>query len=777
MKPILLRPSWLSLLMLIFFSHSAFAQMTENEKSNLLRVADLYKKQDAERRKEVAAFALRNNLPLEILDSNRQVIAVLDHIDHGQPIYIGDDNVVSQASLSADDLKTGGGLQLNLTGAGQTLGLWEAGGTARATHQEFGGRLTNVDGSASTNHATHVAGTMIAAGVDPAAQGFSEAANIRCYDSGGDLGEMATEAAAATPIRVSNHSYGSFAGWDFDNTPMPPVWRWFGNSGDASDWKFGAYDSDAQGWDNVAFNAPFYLPIKSAGNDRNDFGPASGATYNLGFSATTSTTSRNVDGGPAGFDCIPTAGNAKNILTVGAANPVAGGNGYTGPNSVTISAFSSWGPTDDGRIKPDVVADGVNLYSSVASADIDYGTLSGTSMAAPSTTGTVGLLLEHWGNVLGGVPRASTMKALLINEADEVGPNNGPDYSFGWGQVNAADAAQLITIHNYEGCEHIVEGSVAAGGTFNLGINSTGSQLLKITLVWSDPASSATNGGTLNPAGVTYLVNDLDLRLDGSSTTFLPWVLDPVNPANAATTGNNNRDNVEQILVLNPTSGAYTIRVVAPAALTSGPQRFSLIITGNDAAVDNATYSLTTITDARTYAARQTLTFGPAFVVANTANVQAFAGQSIRLLPGFQAVSGSRFLARIQPGGGCGRFTSDLKADNYLLGKPAPVTSREAESTPVKPAETAFEDAFLISPNPANDVFAVRFQAEENSPVNLYVINAQGQIVQTLLKNAAYDGGEFVEKFTTQSVTPGTYFCLLQCGSRKAVQPLVIMGK
>ncbi len=256
------------------------------------------------------------------------------------------------------------------------------------------------------------------------------------------------------------------------------MWRWYGVDPAVTDWKFGAYDSDAQAFDNVAFNAPFYLIVKSAGNDRNDAGPAAGTTYLLGFGSTTSTAAqsgrrrdgvrlysyrRHCEKHPHGR-CGESRTRRQRLHRA---------------NSVTMSAFSGWGPTDDGRIKPDVVADGVGLYSSSNTADNAYATKSGTSMAAPSTSGSVGLLLEHWQNVLGGVPRSATMKALLINEADEVGANNGPDYSFGWGQINVADAAQLISIHNYTGCDHIVEGSVAAGNTFSFPVSSSGTQPLK----------------------------------------------------------------------------------------------------------------------------------------------------------------------------------------------------------------------------------------------------------------------------------------------------------
>lgn len=772
-------PKWLvvlNLMLTLLFSHHAFAQMTEAERNTLLQLAEQYKRQYAVERNAVEAFAKEHNLPLEVRNRKGQIIAVLDHLVNGQPVYVGPDNIVSQASVSADRIKTGGGLGLNLSGAGQVLGIWEAGGTVRATHQEFGGRVTNLDATAATDHATHVAGTMIAAGVDPDAQGFAHAATLRSYDSGGDNGEMAAEAAAATPIRVSNHSYSPFSGWYFDNGVMPAVWRWFGNAGDASDWQFGAYTADAQAWDNIAANAPFYLIVKSAGNDRDDNGPAAGTTYNLGFTALTSMAFRNPDGGAAGFDCVSAESNAKNILTVGAAFPVAGGNGYTGPNNVAITGFSGWGPTDDGRVKPDVVADGADLYSSVATADNDYDNFWGTSMSSPSTAGAIGLLLEHWAGVLTGVPRASTMKALLINEADEVGPNNGPDYSFGWGHVNAADAAEIINFHDYEGCDHIVEASVAAGATFSYSINSSGAQPLKISLVWTDPASLVINAGTLNPAGANYLVNDLNLRLDDGVTTFFPWVLDPANPANAAGTGNNTRDNVEQILVLNPSAGSYTIRVVAPAALTAGPQQFSLVMSGNDATADNATYSFLMISDRQTYAVRKVLTFGPDFTVKNTGRVEAYAGERIRLTPGFRAEPGSRFRARILPGGGCGIFSGDLKADNYPGSKPAADSRQAGKESDAPDDNHAAGASFEISPNPAVDAFTVRFHAAEtDTRVHLWVVNAQGQTVQTLLSNATYAKGEFVETFRTHALPPGNYFCVLQNGKQRSVRPLVIL--
>ncbi|HRI58069.1 MAG TPA: S8 family serine peptidase [Saprospiraceae bacterium] len=773
MKNTLVRLVGLSLLFISFFSHTAFAQMTEAQRGKLRRLSDDYKIRERNTRIEVEQFAMRNYLPLEVRDTSGKIIAIFDRVVDGQAIYIGPDNAVSQTSLSADDVKTGGSLRLNLTGAGQTLGIWEAGGTVRASHQEFGGRVTNLDGTASSDHATHVAGTMIASGVDPAAEGFAEAANLRCYDATGDNAEMASEA-ANTPIRVSNHSYGDFAGWDFDASPMVNMWRWYGNNADATDWKFGAYDAGAHDWDDIAVNAPFYLIVKSAGNDRNDNGPAAGATYLLGFGSTTSTTNRNPDGGANGFDCIPTQGTAKNILTVGAVNPVTGGGAYNGPTSVTMSTFSGWGPTDDGRVKPDVVADGVGLYSASNTADNAYTTKDGTSMAAPSTSGSVGLLLEHWQNELGGIPRAATMKALLINEADEVGANNGPDYSFGWGQINVADAAQIITIHSYEGCDQIVEGSVAAGATFSYTFSNNSGQPLKVTLVWNDPASGTTNGGTLNPAGVNYLVNDLDLRLDGNGSTFLPWILDPANPANAATTGDNGRDNVEQVLVLSPMTGDYTIRVVAPATLTDGPQQFSLVFSGADATADNATYSLLAINDAHTYAVRQNLTFGPSLTITSPGDVKAYAGQTVRMVPGFHAQAGSRFLARILPGGGCGMFSGALKSDNYPGSKPLSFSEdRQQTENPENNVLHQQTGHLQISPNPTLDVFSLRFDLAVREPVSLQISDAFGQVVHQWYNREIFDAGEYSVESNNLHLEPGIYYVEMETPSARSVQKLV----
>lgn len=761
-------PHWKKALLVVFamcMCHGLWAQMNKAERDQLNSYAEQLKQQQLEQRQSVEQYARQNNIPLVLKDESG--VHYLSQIVNGKPIYMGDDNLISAEIVSADRVKNGGDLGLTLTGAGQTIGLWEAGNVPRVTHQEFtNNRALSLEAATviPDDHASHVAGTIIAAGIDADARGFSEAANLRCYDADGHVAEMAAEAALPNPIRASNHSYGPRAGW----IPAGAAWRWWD-----SQWQFGAYDAQSQAFDNVAFMAPFYLIVKSAGNDRDLNDPVAGQMHfhdngNMQFND-----NHPIDGD---FNTIPTYGTAKNILTVGATEDLPGN--YSGPLDLALDMadFSSWGPTDDGRIKPDVVANGVSVYSATSVSDMSYnGTFQGTSMSTPAVTGSVGLLNEHWDNLFpGGPPRAATMKGLLIQQADECGANNGPDYSFGWGLVNVADAAELLTTHRYEGCTQLIEGSVAAGATFSYDIESQGNKSIKVTLVWADPASPAVNGGTTDPAGAAYLVNNLDLRIDGPSSTFFPWVLDPANPANAATTGDNNRDNVEQVLILNPTAGTHTIRVVAPATLTSGPQAFSLLFSGNDADVTNQTISFITLSDAQTFAARQSITAGPAVVVSPSANVRMFAGESISLKPGFHAQAGSRFLARIAPGGGCNHL-ADLKLDNYPVG-PRPIEAiavrdENPKSGPVPHPALTLE----LSPNPVSQQLRVQYPVLEAGEISVLVTNPLGEIVAMPMRTQLQGIGNQTLDFSVGQLADGMYWCLvLYPNGAKAQKPFVV---
>lgn len=204
------------------------------------------------------------------------------------------------------------------------------------------------------------------------------------------------------------------------------------------DYKFGLYDANTQTWDRIAYNAPNYLIVKSAGNSRNENGPASGEYYFLKTSSDSSNKARSKNDG---YDIISTSGTAKNILTVGAAAlssliPMKAAD-------VTLSNFSSWGPTDDGRIKPDVMAIGTSMFSTSNSGDKGYTTLSGTSMSSPQAAGSLFLIQQLYNRLNNNrFMLASTLKAVAIHTALDM-EAVGPDYKSGFGLIQMDKAAAL----------------------------------------------------------------------------------------------------------------------------------------------------------------------------------------------------------------------------------------------------------------------------------------------------------------------------------------------
>jgi hypothetical protein len=469
-------------------------------------------------------------------------VAILHDIRGEEPLYRVTMNRNAAISSAADQVYPA---PYNLTGAGLLVGVWDA-GPVLDTHREFGGRITNQDTGPTDDHATHVAGTVAASGVDPDAKGMAPAVDVDAYDWNSDYAEM-TAAGAATAnetgnVPLSNHSYG----YNAVTSDM------------------GVYEDEARTTDAIAHDLPYYMPYWAAGNEQDLL------------------TAKD------GYQSITFNGLAKNIMTIGAVNDaVSGGNRSLA--AATMSYFSSWGPADDGRIKPDLVANGVDVYSTVNSGNSAYdGTYSGTSMATPSAMGSSALLVELYRRELGGtLPRASTLKALLIHTADDLG-TAGPDYQNGWGLINTKAAADVILEHSEFGANspRIIEASLSSATpsrTYTFGWD--GESPIRATLVWTDPEGSTQADNSRTPV----LVNNLDLRItapDGS-TVYQPYVMPFVgNWSDAAmslpaTTGDNNVDNVERIDIDNPSqTGTYTLTVTLDGSLTGASQVFSLIIGG-----------------------------------------------------------------------------------------------------------------------------------------------------------------------------------------------------
>lgn len=528
-------------------------QLNPEQRAQLNELAQAYNDAFQENLLITQEKALLLDIPLVIDDGDDGKI-YLDHFEGEFPVYIGKDNAISVRTVSADKIKTGGISGLNLDGSGVLMGVWDE-NAVRHSHQEFGNRTSQGDAeSVLSNHATHVAGTMAAAGTDPSAAGFCNQSTLATFDWTNDNSEMAS-AAANTAMTNSNHSYGYITGWRSGT--------WYGDVSVSTleDWKFGAYTGGAREWDVIVKNAPQFLIFKSAGNDRGDAGDGS----------------HPIDGGADGFDCIGQRGNAKNIITIGAVQDIPAG--YNSPADVVAASFSSWGPADDGRIKPDVVANGISLYSPISSSDNAYASFSGTSMSSPSAAGVAGLLQQHYKSTTGQFADAATMKGLLIHGADEAGPNPGPDYMFGWGLINAQTSADLIT-ESAANNDFNIQNLVANPGTdILLNVDADGGEPLKVTIVWTDEPGAAVSQvlDDLTPT----LVNNLDLRISRSGTTTFPWKLNPIIPAQAATRSDNNVDNVEQVLIPNPVAGGtYEISISPPSNIVGGTQDFALIISG-----------------------------------------------------------------------------------------------------------------------------------------------------------------------------------------------------
>ncbi|PKV52897.1 putative secreted protein (Por secretion system target) [Aquimarina sp. MAR_2010_214] len=529
------RKSIFLLIPFLLFSIFVNAQ-NQNDRENIKKQTNLQALQRVINRSNNANNANRakvasQRMPLTKTTKDGRLGVFYSFNEKGEAIYAYDDNVDAAASGRTNKIWTGGASGLNLTGAGIEIGVWES-GYARPTHQEFGGRASNGgDGGSVTSHGTHTGGTLIASGTDAAARGMASGATIKNYTASGMVSEAASFAAAGGIL--ANNS----------NTP----------SGSA-----GVYDATARDMDEVTYNAPFYLHCKSAGNSGNNYG------------------------------IVKTNQLAKNLLVVGNCNDVLN---YTGPSSVSMSSSSSYGPSDDWRIKPDITNNGTTVYSSNNANDTDYTTKSGTSMSTPATAGTIALLQEHYKNINGVYMRAATAKGLIIDTADEMGANDGPDFASGWGLINAERAAQVIS--NNGSASVMDELTLNNGSTYTRTIISDGSTPLALTIVWNDPAGAIGSGNT------PVLVNDLDVRVTGNGNTYSPWVMVPNgsfnNYSDAAQKGDNFRDNVEKIdAVL--AAGTYTVTVTHKGTLTNGSQDFSLVASGvsTTVVVDNEAPSVPT---------------------------------------------------------------------------------------------------------------------------------------------------------------------------------------
>jgi hypothetical protein len=573
-----------------FFTSITVAQ-TITEPTILERTAKALKIADNENYIKALSLAKQKGWALTITDKEGNVGKLVGVDAFNLPkYYIQHNNAIAANTTRANQLWPGGSSGLNLSGSSNAvknkLGVWD-GGKILNTHVELVNRVTQKDNAAVlSDHATHVTGTMVASGVNPSAKGMAYGIQgIIAYDFTGDKAEVASEAAN---LLISNHSYGTITGWNYNSSQSR--WEFYGRSTDNEDYKFGYYSNDAQLLDSIAYNAPYYLFVKSAGNSRNQNGPAVGQPYfRYNASNSMAAAGNRPDGISSndGYGIVSWDGNAKNILTVGAVNGIS--SIYSRPEDVVMSSFSCWGPTDDGRIKPDVVANGVAVLSSTSGSNTSYASLSGTSMSSPNASGSLLLLQELYARLKNGeFLRAATIKGLAIHTASEAGSAPGPDYKFGFGLLNVEKAASVISAavatNNSVGSEHLMFENVlnATTTSFSTNVIASGKGQLRATISWTDPKGNVETVNVLNDP-TPKLVNDLDVRVTTNNGTkvFRPWVMIPSSPSSDPSPGDNVIDNVEVVDVDSTIPGqSYTVTVTHKNTLQRGVQAYSLLVSG-----------------------------------------------------------------------------------------------------------------------------------------------------------------------------------------------------
>ena len=461
-------------------------------------------------------------------------------------------NNATRAWIDSDDLDGAG--YGNADGTNVDILIYDV-GWVRSTHQELTGRVTQRDASCTVgDHPTHVACTTSASGVVAAATGHANnmhalLSDCMSTDTGmyyyTDPGELQSDLTYAKDT-------WSPAGGDADGAELlnasvgtntaPNGWPcvWEGNYGPTAV----ILDNMVRG--DTAASGKF-IAVWSNGNDR-------GGTARCGDTYHTTAP-------PA---C------AKNPINVGATNK----------NADTMTSFSSWGPCDDGRIKPVISAPGCatsgGIYSCLATRDNAYdGTYCGTSMASPAVVGVVAELIEYCrAQGLSYCPASgefwpSSAKALLMHAAVDLG-NAGPDYQYGYGRIDADATADLITDNAGTDPDFRQEQITNHGEVDSYQITVSGSPAqLKVSLAWDDEAATM--------QALRKLVNDLDLEVVApNATVYRPYILDPNNPANAATTGVDSVNNQEQVVVSSPANGTWTIRVIGKT-VPAAPQDYTIV--------------------------------------------------------------------------------------------------------------------------------------------------------------------------------------------------------
>ncbi len=398
------------------------------------------------------------------------------------------------------------------TGQGVVVGVGDGG---NVSHIDYGDNLLYQTATADSNwgnHAFHVVGTITGNGnLDPWFEGMAINTKVITEHSSSIISKTADHY-DTYGMSLTNNSYGP------SNFQCSTA---------------GLYNSNSIIIDQSMHDFPKLLHVFAAGNS----GAFDCNPYPFGYGTV-----------------IRSYASSKNALIIGAIQ-------HRGQEV----SFSSRGPVNDGRIKPEVVTSGYGVVSTISNNS--YKAMHGTSMATATATGAAAIITEaYMAENNGEKPSGDVLKAIITNSAEDAG-NEGPDYSYGFGIMDVKRAVETIK----EG--RFVTGSITNGVTNHEFINvPAGTHQVKIMLYWHDNPGS----GNVYRA----LVNNLDMEvLNTAGETFLPWVLDatPANVALPATRGIDTLNNIEQItLTANEITSGLAVKIKATNA-PMGPQKYVLV--------------------------------------------------------------------------------------------------------------------------------------------------------------------------------------------------------
>lgn len=664
--------------------------------------------------------------------------------ENGKPMYYTTLNAGAAKMTKANILYAGGSAGLNISGQNMVIGQWDY-SKPRTTHELLSGKITynSSQNQTITRHSTNIAGTMVGNNGEAEAKGIAFNATLHAYDWVNDVSEMLNEAYTpnnTTGILVANNSYG------FD-----PLYL--------QTYQFGKYNATAQSWDNLMYLRPYLQIVKAAGNSR-EIDP------NIVPQVTAK----------GGYDLLEGAGIAKNVLVVASAKKNLNMNS---DEDFDISSFSSYGPTDDGRIKPDLCAPGETIYSSIETYDSAYGTYKGTSSATAVVSGIITLLQQYYKSVSPSQSymQSSTVRALLAHTANDKG-TEGPDYIYGWGMADSKRAVAAIhdniegIIGDYKKSTLIKEISLNQGNKYTLYVVPLDiTQPLSATISWTDPQGNLVNNTV--DLSTPNLVNDLDLKIvkvnsNGTETVYYPWKLGGMNNLTAAATKNfpNNVDTIERVDIKNPTKDTYKI-IVSPKTSTtpllpSGVQNFSIVVSNVDFCYKEDLKILTSpvddISTPQTIWAKQIVASNK--IIAPVQNVEYIASKDIILKPGFQAENSSGFHAIITP------CFDIISAFRY-------VAQKRVSDEGIFPEAIKTESNFTIFPNPSKQEAHIKFRLENASAVKISVYDASGKIIFVNQSNEAFPKGEYLKTIDVSEYASGIYLVSLECNDFKETKKLI----